>query len=78
VAARVDALIADLRAPGDDAVTLVFAHAHLLRIVGARWCGLDATAGQHLVLDPASTSVLGWERETPVIERWNVVADPFA
>ncbi|HWJ97704.1 MAG TPA: histidine phosphatase family protein [Acidimicrobiales bacterium] len=78
VAARVDGVIADLRAGDGDPVVLVFAHAHLLRILGARWCGLDAVAGQSLVLDPASVSVLGNERETPVIERWNVVADPFA
>lgn len=78
VADRVDGVIADLRALGEDSVALVFAHAHLLRILGARWCGLDASAGQNLVLDPASTSVLGYERETPCIERWNVVADPFA
>lgn len=76
VAARVDGVIADIRA-GGAAVVLVFAHAHLLRILGARWCGLAAAAGQNLVLDPASISVLGREREAPVIERWNVVADPF-
>jgi len=77
VAARVDSLIAELRGAGESSVALVFAHAHLLRILGARWCGLDAGAGQNLVLDPASISVLGTEREAPVIERWNVVAAPF-
>lgn len=78
VAARVDGVIADLQAMGDGAVVVLFAHAHLLRILGARWCGLPAAAGQRLVLDPASTSVLGHEREVPVIERWNVVPRPFA
>jgi broad specificity phosphatase PhoE len=78
VAARVDEIIADLQEMGDGAVVAVFAHAHLLRILGARWCGLPATAGQRLVLDPASVSVLGHEREAPVIERWNVVPRPFA
>ncbi|MCU1371943.1 MAG: Phosphoglycerate mutase [Ilumatobacteraceae bacterium] len=77
VADRVDGVVADLQAAGPEAVTLVFAHSHLLRILGARWCGLDAVAGQSLVLDPASTSILGWERETPVIERWNIVPDPY-
>jgi probable phosphoglycerate mutase len=75
VAARVDGVIADLRAGPADAKVLVFAHAHLLRIFGARWCGLHALVGQNLVLDPASISILGTERETPVIERWNVI--PF-
>ena len=71
VAARVDSLIDELRAPGQ--VTVLFAHAHLLRILGARWCGWPAGAGQHLVLDPASLSTLGYEREAPCIDSWNVV-----
>jgi broad specificity phosphatase PhoE len=52
----------------------LFAHAHLLRILAARWCGLPASAGANLVLDPASWSVLGHERTTPCIVRWNVTA----
>ena len=75
VAARVDAVLAELTDP--DQVTILFAHAHLLRILGARWCGWPAAAGQNLVLDPASTSVLGFEREAPSIERWNLVPDPL-
>ena len=71
VAARADSLIEELRAP--DQVTVLFAHAHLLRILGARWCGWPAGAGQNLVLDPASVSTLGSEREAPCIESWNVV-----
>lgn len=76
VAARVDAVLAEVGDP--DGVTLIFAHAHLLRILGARWCGWPPSAGQHLVLDPASTSVLGFEREARTIERWNLVPDPLA
>lgn len=72
VAERADALIADLRTAGTETWVLV-AHAHLLRILGARWCGWPADGGAALVLDPGSTSVLGHERETPVIERWNLV-----
>lgn len=75
VGARVDGVIADLCDGPADQRILLFAHAHLLRIFGARWCGLHALAGQNLVLDPASISILGRERETPVIERWNVI--PF-
>lgn len=75
VATRVDQLIAELTAAGG--VSLLFAHAHVLRVLAARWCALAPIDAQHLVLDPASVSVLGWERETPVIERWNVVANPF-
>lgn len=71
VATRVDKVNAELAAAGG--VSILFAHAHLLRILAARWCALQAVDAQHLVLDPASISVLGWERESPVIERWNVV-----
>lgn len=74
VAARTDAVIADLRA-APDATLLLFGHAHLLRILGARWCGWPAASGAHLVLDPASVSVLSHERETPCLERWNVAHD---
>jgi broad specificity phosphatase PhoE len=69
VATRADRVVAAVRAvPGD---VLVFAHAHILRVVAARWLALPAGDGSLWVLGPASVSVLGWERETPVIERWN-------
>jgi broad specificity phosphatase PhoE len=69
VAARADRVVARVRAVAGD--VLVFAHAHILRVVAARWLELPADDGSRWVLAPASVSVLGWERETPVIERWN-------
>jgi broad specificity phosphatase PhoE len=76
VAARVDALIADLdRADRRDHTTLLFAHAHVLRILGARWCNLPALAGRLLQMEPASVSVLGYEYETRGIQSWNEVHD---
>ncbi len=69
VATRVDRVIARARAV-DGTVALV-AHAHLLRILTARWLGQAPTFGRHLTLDPAGWAVLAWERETPVIDRWN-------
>lgn len=69
VAQRVDRVIAELRAGGGDA--LVFAHGHLLRVLAARWIGLAPGDGRRFVLGTATLSVLGYERETPVILRWN-------
>jgi broad specificity phosphatase PhoE len=70
VARRADRVIA--RVLELDRPALVFAHAHLLRILGARWCGLEPTAARALTIDPAGISILGWEHEYQVIERWNL------
>jgi probable phosphoglycerate mutase len=49
----------------------LFAHAHILRILAARWVGLEARGGRYFALGTGSVSVLGWEREARVIQRWN-------
>src|SRR5450432_1356564 len=70
VAARADAVIARaLQADGDVAL---FAHGHILRILAARWLGLAGDAGRLFALNTAALSSLGYERETPVITRWNL------
>jgi broad specificity phosphatase PhoE len=69
VAERVDRLLAELRSGEGDA--LVFSHGHLLRVLAARWIGLGPESGSRFGLDPATISVLGHERETPVIRVWN-------
>jgi probable phosphoglycerate mutase len=69
VGARVDRVIAELRSAGGDAA--VFAHGHVLRVLAARWLGLEPEAGALFALDPATVSVLGHERENPVIRVWN-------
>lgn len=48
-----------------------FAHAHILRILAARWIGLEASGGRLFALGTGSVSVLGWERETAVLTHWN-------
>jgi broad specificity phosphatase PhoE len=59
-----------LEQPGISRVAL-FAHAHILRILAARWVGLEARGGALFALGTGSVSVLGWERETRVVSRWN-------
>jgi broad specificity phosphatase PhoE len=69
VSARADRVLERIRvADGDVAL---FSHGHMLRSLGARWIGVPITAGTHLMLSTASVSVLGYERETPVLRLWN-------
>lgn len=49
----------------------LFAHAHILRILAARWIGLPATGGALFAFGTGAVSVLGFERETRVIAHWN-------
>ena len=72
VGRRADRVIETVRhADGDVAL---FAHGHVLRVLAARWVGLPPDHGRLLALSTASISVLGWERETAVVERWNETA----
>ena len=50
---------------------LAFGHGHALRALAARWIGHPVTEGRRFTLDTATVSVLGHERETPVVVRWN-------
>jgi broad specificity phosphatase PhoE len=69
VGGRARRVIAQAQAvPGDVAL---FAHAHVLRILTACYLSLPPKDGRLFVLDTASISVLGYERETPALIRWN-------
>jgi broad specificity phosphatase PhoE len=70
VAGRADRVVERLL--GIDRPAVLFAHAHLLRILGARWCGLAPSAGRVFTIDPGGISILGWEHEYRVVERWNL------
>ena len=59
-------------APDQDAA--LFAHGHFLRILASCWVGLDPHAGRLFALSTGSISVLGFERDTRVIAKWNETA----
>jgi probable phosphoglycerate mutase len=69
VGARVDRVIARLRAVNGDVV--LFAHGHVLRVLVARWIGLPSGGGQHFLLDTGTLCVLGYYREVPAVKIWN-------
>ena len=71
VGSRADRVIARIRALHSD--TLVFSSGHFLRILGARWCGLEPSAGKSLYLSTAALSAAGYEHDldSPVIRLWN-------
>jgi probable phosphoglycerate mutase len=69
LAARAERALARVReADGDVAL---FAHGHILRVSAARWLEQPPVEASRYYLATATVSVLAWERETPVIERWN-------
>jgi len=47
-------------------------HAHLLRVLTARWLGLDPISGRLFRLGTGTLSVLDDEHDSPVILSWNV------
>ena len=69
VAARLQPLIAELRAADGDVA--IFAHGHVLRVLAALWIALPPQGGARLVLETGKLSALGWEHETQVIHQWN-------
>lgn len=75
VAERADRVLArvqpTLRAGAD--VALV-GHGHDLRVLAARWLGLDPQAGALLSLAAGSMSGLGYEHDRPVIVYWSLSA----
>jgi broad specificity phosphatase PhoE len=69
VGARAEGVISQLRA--SEGATAVFSHGHMLRVLGARWIGLAPSQGARLGLSTAAICVLGFERDTAILARWN-------
>ena len=54
-----DRVIARLRALGTD--VLLFSSSHILRVLAARWLGLEPAGGGYFYLGTATLSILGYE-----------------
>lgn len=50
----------------------LFSHGHFLRALGACWISGSTALGEHLYLDTASVSILGFDHESRAIRCWNV------
>lgn len=71
IGARADRIVARVRSLKEN--VLLFSSGHFLRVLAARWLGLDAEVGGYFVLETASLSILGYEhnRSEPAIRLWN-------
>jgi broad specificity phosphatase PhoE len=71
IGARADRVIARLRALEGDA--LLFSSGHFLRVLAARWLGVETAGGRYFYLGTATLSIVGYEhnRTAPVIRLWN-------
>jgi probable phosphoglycerate mutase len=71
IGARADRVVSRVRAVKGD--VLIFSSGHFLRVLAARWLGLEPVYGRLFMLKTASLSALGYENELsqPVISLWD-------
>jgi broad specificity phosphatase PhoE len=69
ISTRLDRVITRIHDQGGR--TLVFGHGHALRALTALWISQPVDEGRFFKLDTATISTLGYDREFPVILRWN-------
>jgi broad specificity phosphatase PhoE len=71
VGARADRVVGRVRAV--EGGVLLFSSGHFLRVLAARWLGLEPAAGRFFMLSTASLSALGYEhnRCQPVVRLWD-------
>jgi broad specificity phosphatase PhoE len=71
VGARADCVVSRLQAL--DGNVLIFSSGHFLRVLAARWLGVESAAGRFFLLSTASLSAVGYEHNLsqPVIRLWD-------
>jgi broad specificity phosphatase PhoE len=69
VSRRLDRVVAKVRTKGGR--VLAFSHGHTSRALAARWIAQPVEEGRLFLLGTATISVLGYERESPVVAKWN-------
>jgi broad specificity phosphatase PhoE len=71
IGARADRVIKRIRTIRGN--VLIFSSGHILRVLTARWLGLEPVGAQYFLLSTASLSELGYEHNLsqPVIQLWN-------
>ena len=68
---RADRVVSRIRAIKGN--VLIFSSGHFLRVLAARWLGVEPLIGKYLMLDTASLSALSYEHDLcdPAIRFWN-------
>jgi len=71
VCARAERVLDLLRGGGGDA--LLFSHRDFMRVLAARWLGLDAAQGRLFYLGTAALGILGYDHDAsePALRLWN-------
>ena len=71
VGTRADSVVSLARAAQGN--VLVFSSGHFLRVLAARWLGLEPEAGRYFLMSTASLGTLGYEHDAarPVVRLWN-------
>jgi probable phosphoglycerate mutase len=70
VRARLTRVVAKVRASGAEKA-ICFAHGHALRVLALCWLDFPIAFGQSFPLEVASVSIMGREKESAAILRWN-------
>ena len=74
VGARADAVLTRVRPllAEDEGDVVLVGHGHMLRVLTARWLGLEPAGGRLFRLDTGTISTLAAEHDEPVIITWNL------